>query len=163
MAFIQTTVVVLALAVLGHAQYLSAPLAEPSRDYAFGYQVADPITGDVKSQSEVKQAGVVQGEYSFIQPDGSLRQVTYAAAPGTGFNAVVKTIPGAAPPNEPIVKAAVAPAAYPAIARAAYPAAAYPAAAYPYTTAAYPYHHGAYPYAYSAYPYAAYPGYNRFY
>jgi hypothetical protein len=155
MAFIQTTLaVVLAVAALGQAQYLAAPVhAEPSRDYAFGYQVADPLTGDVKSQSEVKQAGVVQGEYSFIQPDGSLRQVTYAAAPGTGFNAVVKTIPGAAPPNEPIVKAAPVPAAYPyAAPAAAYSAAAYPAAAY----------HGAYPYAYSAYPYAAYP-YNRFY
>ncbi|RZF36214.1 hypothetical protein LSTR_LSTR008540 [Laodelphax striatellus] len=153
MAFIQTTFVLLAIAALSQAQYLAAPVAEPSRDYAFGYQVADPITGDVKSQSEVKQAGVVQGEYSFVQPDGSLRQVTYAAAPGAGFNAVVKTIPGAAPPNEPIAKAAPVPAAYPYAA---------PAVAYPYAApAAYP--AAAYPYAgYSAYPYAAYP-YNRFY
>lgn len=130
----------MAVVAVGSGQYIypNYPYAaayEPQRDYAFSYKVADPITGDAKDQTEIKQAGVVQGGYSVVQPDGSLRQVSYTAADGAGFNAVVKTIPGVAPPNGPI--------------RSAY--SPYAAAPYAYPYAAYPYAAAASPYAYSPY------------
>ncbi|XP_075226732.1 uncharacterized protein LOC142327495 [Lycorma delicatula] len=127
MAFVQA-IIVLALVAISQAQliYPGYQPIEPERDYAFNYQVADPVTGDVKDQQEIKQGGVVQGGYSLIQPDGSLRQVSYTAAPGAGFNAVVKTIPGVAPPNEPVKPA------YPAYGSYSYPYSTYPYAA-PYS------------------------------
>ncbi|XP_041976462.1 cuticle protein LPCP-23-like [Aricia agestis] len=58
--------------------------------YKFGYSVADPLTGDNKSQHEVRNGDAVKGEYSLVQPDGSVRKVTYAADDHTGFHAVVQ-------------------------------------------------------------------------
>ncbi|RZF36215.1 hypothetical protein LSTR_LSTR008541 [Laodelphax striatellus] len=75
---------------------------DPSSDYSFNYQVADPVTGDTKDQQEIRRGDVVEGRYSLIQPDGSLREVTYTSTPQAGFNAVVKTTPGVAPPNGPL-------------------------------------------------------------
>ncbi|XP_044728752.1 uncharacterized protein LOC123292237 [Chrysoperla carnea] len=57
--------------------------------YAFKYGVADHITGDVKSQHEERDGGVVKGSYSLVEPDGSVRTVNYVADPVNGFNAVV--------------------------------------------------------------------------
>nr|XP_022900845.1 cuticle protein 19-like [Onthophagus taurus] len=57
--------------------------------YAFKYGVADPHTGDVKSQQETREGGVVKGQYSLLEPDGSVRTVDYTADPVNGFNAVV--------------------------------------------------------------------------
>lgn len=115
---------------------------EPSRDYAFSYKVADPITGDFKDQSEAKTGDVVEGSYSLVEPDGSVRRVDYTAAPGTGFNAVVSKSAGAAPaaPVAPIAPArSPAPYAY----RGAYPYGGYPyvgsAAGYPYAAPYYRY------------------------
>ncbi|XP_063621383.1 pro-resilin-like [Cydia splendana] len=69
--------------------------------YAFNYGVADHSTGDVKSQHETRDGDVVQGQYSLVEPDGSVRTVDYTADPVHGFNAVVsKSGPSlhAAPP-----------------------------------------------------------------
>lgn len=49
----------------------------------------DAHTGDVKSQHEVRDGGVVKGQYSLVEPDGSVRTVDYTADDVHGFNAVV--------------------------------------------------------------------------
>lgn len=49
----------------------------------------DHSTGDKKSQYEVREGDVVRGQYSLVEPDGSLRIVEYTADPKNGFNAVV--------------------------------------------------------------------------
>uniref|UniRef100_A0A2A4J2X9 Cuticle protein n=1 Tax=Heliothis virescens TaxID=7102 RepID=A0A2A4J2X9_HELVI len=72
--------------------------------YAFNYGVADHTTGDVKSQHETRDGDVVKGQYSLVEPDGSIRTVDYTADPVHGFNAVVsKTGPNlhAAPAPPP--------------------------------------------------------------
>lgn len=48
-------------------------------------------TGDVKSQWESRDEGVVKGHYSVLEPDGSIRSVHYTADAKNGFTAVVKT------------------------------------------------------------------------
>lgn len=47
--------------------------------YSFNYGVQDPSTGDVKSQVESRDGGVVKGQYSLVEPDGSVRTVDYTA------------------------------------------------------------------------------------
>lgn len=59
--------------------------------YAFSYGVKDLHTGDVKSQWESRDDGIVKGHYSVLEPDGSIRSVHYTADGKNGFNAVVKT------------------------------------------------------------------------
>ncbi|CAH0407859.1 unnamed protein product [Chilo suppressalis] len=72
----------------GYEEYYDHP------KYAFNYGVADPHTGDVKSQHETRDGDVVKGQYSLVEPDGSVRTVDYTADPVRGFNAVVsKTRP----------------------------------------------------------------------
>ncbi|XP_068630565.1 cuticle protein 7-like [Battus philenor] len=66
----------------GHDYY-----AHPKYDYT--YSVADPHTGDHKSQHEIRDGDAVHGSYSLLQPDGSVRTVDYTADDHTGFNAVV--------------------------------------------------------------------------
>ncbi|CAF4898631.1 unnamed protein product [Pieris macdunnoughi] len=61
--------------------------ANPSYDFA--YSVADGHTGDNKSQHESRHGDVVNGEYSLVEADGSVRRVQYTADPHNGFNAVV--------------------------------------------------------------------------
>lgn len=67
--------------------------------YAFSYGVKDLHTGDVKSQWESRDEGIVKGHYSVLEPDGSIRSVHYTADGKNGFNAVVKTH---GPNNHPI-------------------------------------------------------------
>lgn len=57
--------------------------------YSFKYSVNDYHTGDVKSQHEVRDGDVVKGQYSLVEPDGSVRTVEYTADKHNGFNAVV--------------------------------------------------------------------------
>ncbi len=57
--------------------------------YHFTYDIKDEYTGDVKSQSEERDGGIVKGRYSLIEPDGSKRTVEYTADDHNGFNAVV--------------------------------------------------------------------------
>lgn len=70
--------------------------------YEFKYGVADAHTGDQKSQSEVRHGDVVKGQYSLVEPDGTLRVVDYTADPHNGFNAVVTRSGHAAHPATPI-------------------------------------------------------------
>lgn len=57
--------------------------------YAYKYGVHDPTTGDIKHQSEERTGDVVRGQYSLVEPDGTVRTVDYTADPVNGFNAVV--------------------------------------------------------------------------
>ncbi|CAH1169201.1 unnamed protein product, partial [Phyllotreta striolata] len=59
-------------------------------DYQFSYGVKDYHTGDVKHQWEKKDGDTVKGQYSLVEPDGSIRTVDYTADKHSGFNAVVK-------------------------------------------------------------------------
>ncbi|ETN67887.1 cuticular protein 58, RR-2 family [Anopheles darlingi] len=72
--------------------------------YAFNYGVADHSTGDVKSQHETRDGDVVKGQYSLVEPDGSVRTVDYTADPINGFNAVVSKTAPLIHSHAPIVK-----------------------------------------------------------
>lgn len=62
--------------------------------YSFNYGIKDPHTGDIKSQTEERDGDAVKGQYSLVEPDGSVRTVDYTADDHNGFNAVVhKTAP----------------------------------------------------------------------
>ncbi|KAG6456080.1 hypothetical protein O3G_MSEX009550 [Manduca sexta] len=80
---------------------------DPLPQYRFGYDVADSLTGDYKSQQEERNGDLVQGSYSVVDPDGTRRVVDYAADSINGFNAVVR--------KEPLVAAAPAVVAEPAV------------------------------------------------
>nr|XP_023012031.1 cuticle protein-like [Leptinotarsa decemlineata] len=89
----------------GTEDYYSEP------QYAFNYGVHDPTTGDVKSQKEVRDGDVVKGQYSLVEPDGSVRTVDYVADSVNGFNAVVsKSGPSVHAAGEPVVVKQVVPA-----------------------------------------------------
>lgn len=62
---------------------------QPPPNYNFAYEVNDPHTGDFKRQQETRRDGIVQGQYSLLQPDGVTRTVEYRADDVNGFNAVV--------------------------------------------------------------------------
>jgi hypothetical protein len=63
--------------------------------YAYEYSVDDSYTGDKKSQKEERDGEVVKGEYSLVEPDGSIRTVTYYADWDNGFFANVSKTPAA--------------------------------------------------------------------
>ncbi|XP_049766541.1 cuticle protein 7-like [Schistocerca cancellata] len=88
--------------------------------YSFSYSVSDALTGDAKQQQESRSGDVVEGSYSLVEPDGSVRTVQYMAAPGAGFNAVVSK--DGVPAGTSSLGAAVAPAV--AVSKAALPGAA---------------------------------------
>ncbi|CAG4997405.1 unnamed protein product [Parnassius apollo] len=77
------------------ALFVVAARVSASRgDYtSFSYGVADPHTGDVKSQHETRVGDSVVGQYSLLESDGHRRTVDYAANAHTGFNAVVRRDP----------------------------------------------------------------------
>ncbi|PSN41645.1 hypothetical protein C0J52_10500 [Blattella germanica] len=112
------------VAAVAHAPVaVSAPVAidtdyDPHPQYSFAYDIQDALTGDAKSQHESRDGDVVQGSYSLVEPDGTVRTVEYTADPVNGFNAVVHKTPLAAP----VAKVAAAPflilAAVVAVARA---------------------------------------------
>lgn len=58
-------------------------------NYGFNYGVNDAQTGDIKSQTETRDGGVVRGSYSVVDPDGFKRTVTYTADEKNGFQAIV--------------------------------------------------------------------------
>ncbi|CAL8108478.1 unnamed protein product [Orchesella dallaii] len=83
---------------------------DPHPQYNYGYSVSDGLTGDSKTATETRDGDVVQGQYSLVEPDGSVRTVTYTADPVNGFNAVVdRSAPAVA---KAVVAKAVAPVAY---------------------------------------------------
>ncbi|PSN41654.1 hypothetical protein C0J52_10493 [Blattella germanica] len=61
-----------------------------SPQYTFTYRVTDVETGDSKAQEETRQGDTVEGSYSVVEPDGSVRTVRYVADPVNGFNAIVE-------------------------------------------------------------------------
>jgi len=63
--------------------------------------VKDQHTGDLKSQWEHRDGDKVQGSYSVLEPDGSIRTVDYTADDHSGFNAVVKRT---GPSHHPVTK-----------------------------------------------------------
>ncbi|ROT75428.1 putative cuticular protein RR-2 family member 7 isoform X1 [Penaeus vannamei] len=70
---------------LGQVEY-----NDPNPEYAWAYEVDARSTGDMKSAREERRGDVVVGQYSVMDPDGSLRVVDYSVAPGTGFQATVR-------------------------------------------------------------------------
>ncbi|GBP63191.1 Cuticle protein 18.6, isoform B [Eumeta japonica] len=60
--------------------------------YEFSYSVADPHTGDFKSQHESRDGDVVRGSYALLEPDGSLRRVDYFADSFNGSELLVTYI-----------------------------------------------------------------------
>jgi hypothetical protein len=58
--------------------------------YSFTYRVTDVETGDSKTQEETRKGDNVEGSYSIVEPDGSIRTVRYTADPVNGFNAIVE-------------------------------------------------------------------------
>ncbi|XP_049801300.1 cuticle protein 21 isoform X9 [Schistocerca nitens] len=83
---------------------------DPHPQYSYAYDVQDALTGDSKTQHESRDGDVVQGSYSLVEPDGSIRTVDYTADPVNGFNAVVHREAGAHP--APVVAKVAAPVAY---------------------------------------------------
>lgn len=61
--------------------------------YSYAYDVQDVLTGDLKTQHEIRDGDVVQGSYSLVEPDGIRRIVDYTADLVNGFNAVVRKEP----------------------------------------------------------------------
>lgn len=91
---------------------------DPHPQYSYAYNVQDAITGDAKSQHEIRNGDVVTGSYSLIEADGSRRVVEYTADPVNGFNAIVHREPAvlSAVPAVPVPKVASTYVATPAIA-----------------------------------------------
>ncbi|KAF6207124.1 hypothetical protein GE061_018363 [Apolygus lucorum] len=115
-----------AAAPLGYAAH-AAPLAyaapalhktvvadeyDPHPQYSYAYDIQDALTGDSKSQHESRNGDVVQGQYSLVEPDGSIRTVDYTADPVNGFNAVVSKSGAAVVKAAPVVAKVAAPVAY---------------------------------------------------
>ncbi|XP_044268185.1 adult-specific cuticular protein ACP-20-like [Tribolium madens] len=83
--------------VIGGGERIVDLYAPPK--YEFKYGVGDPKTGDQKEQTEVRLDDVVKGQYSLVEPDGTIRVVKYTADDKNGFNAVVSRIGKAAHPT----------------------------------------------------------------
>lgn len=86
----------------------------PNPSYAYKYGVSDPATGDYKTAEESLSNGVVQGQYSLAEPDGTVRTVSYTADDVNGFVAQVtkgaKVVAPAAPVYAAPAKVYTAPA-----------------------------------------------------
>ncbi|XP_038210645.1 cuticle protein 8-like [Zerene cesonia] len=70
-------------------------------DYHYAYGVEDPHTGNQQNHKEFRDGDVVHGEYSLVEPDGSLRLVKYTADPKNGFQATVHKQQAAHPVPQP--------------------------------------------------------------
>uniref|UniRef100_A0A182R0C5 Uncharacterized protein n=1 Tax=Anopheles farauti TaxID=69004 RepID=A0A182R0C5_9DIPT len=62
-------------------------------DYSYGYAVRDELSGDIKSQQEIRNGDRVRGQYRTVESDGTERIVDYTADDVRGFNAVVRHQP----------------------------------------------------------------------
>ncbi|XP_064212692.1 adult-specific cuticular protein ACP-20 [Tribolium castaneum] len=83
--------------VIGGGERIVDVYAPPK--YEFKYGVGDPKTGDQKEQTEARVNDVVKGQYSLVEPDGTIRVVKYTADDKNGFNAVVSRIGKAGHPT----------------------------------------------------------------
>ncbi|XP_034824569.1 cuticle protein 21-like [Maniola hyperantus] len=70
-------------------------------DYHYAYGVQDPHSGNQQDHKETREGDVVRGEYSLVEPDGSIRLVRYTADDKNGFQATVHKQPGGKP-NAPV-------------------------------------------------------------
>ncbi|XP_058116176.1 cuticle protein 19.8-like [Anopheles ziemanni] len=61
--------------------------------YSYGYAVRDEVSGDIKSQQEVRNGDRVRGQYRTVESDGTERIVDYTADDFRGFNAIVRHQP----------------------------------------------------------------------
>lgn len=112
----------------------------PAAQYSFQYDVADPFTGDAKSQTESRDGDVVRGQYTVNDPDGTTRIVDYSSDPVNGFKVSINRQPNGAAPYVP---------ASPYSRYAPYGASPYGPSPYGHS----PYPYGGYPpYAYGGYP-----------
>jgi len=125
--YAQTAVAVPVQQTLAVAQAVRHEPYDPHPQYQYGYSVSDAVTGDQKSHSESRDGDVVQGQYSLVEPDGTLRVVTYTADSVNGFNAVVDRQAPAVAHHQAVAVAAPAPVAVHAVQAA--PAAIYTSAA----------------------------------
>lgn len=119
------------------AAKISDATFDPNPQYSFAYDVQDALTGDSKSQVESRNGGIVQGQYTVADPDGTRRIVDYFADPINGFNAVVRKTPLAVAAPVVAAKAVAAPLAV--APRLAVPAAAPVAVAPAFARLASPY------------------------
>ncbi|CAB0012380.1 unnamed protein product [Nesidiocoris tenuis] len=46
---------------------------DPNPQYSYNYNIQDPLTGDAKNAQETRNGDSVQGSYSLVEPDGSIR------------------------------------------------------------------------------------------
>lgn len=125
---------------------------EDNPNYSFQYSVADPITGDTKSQQETRQGDSVQGQYSVVEPDGVTRTVNYFADDVGGFRAEVSksgTVLGPAQVHKAAYVQPVNYAARPHVEYVQHPTAKYIAAPAPYYVRPSTYNTYAYPQIYS--------------
>lgn len=74
---------------MSHSSVLPA-VQENTNISNFSYDVADPYTGDFKSQVETRVGNNVVGQYSLLDGDGTKRIVDYTANDVNGFNAFVR-------------------------------------------------------------------------
>ncbi|XP_050094030.1 uncharacterized protein LOC126576767 [Anopheles aquasalis] len=72
--------------------------------YQFEYGVKDPLTGDHKSQWEMRDGDIVKGAYTLDEADGTQRIVEYRADDVNGFQAIVKRIVKSEPAHETLQK-----------------------------------------------------------
>ncbi|KAF6200884.1 hypothetical protein GE061_005331 [Apolygus lucorum] len=93
---------------VAHAPVARVESYDPHPQYSFEYSVNDAHTGDNKAQHETRDGDVVQGSYSLVEPDGSVRTVDYTADPVNGFNAVVHKAAGGHPAPLAVAHAPVA-------------------------------------------------------
>uniref|UniRef100_A0A2M4AKG2 Putative larval cuticle protein a2b n=2 Tax=Anopheles triannulatus TaxID=58253 RepID=A0A2M4AKG2_9DIPT len=77
--------------------------------YQFEYGVKDPLTGDHKSQWEMRDGDIVKGAYTLDEADGTQRIVEYRADDVNGFQAIVKRIVKPEATHEAIQKLAQEP------------------------------------------------------
>ncbi|XP_060532706.1 larval cuticle protein A2B-like [Cylas formicarius] len=79
---------------------------EPPRPYAFGY-AAGRFPGHIdRTHSEVSDgSGIVQGSYSYVDPQYKIRKVDYVADKN-GFHPVLNDAPAPLPSDTPVVAAA---------------------------------------------------------
>ncbi|XP_065340240.1 cuticle protein 7-like [Cloeon dipterum] len=71
----------------GHGQQVEQYVSEPH--YAYEYAVHDEHTKDIHSHKESRKGDRTEGEYSLVEPDGTIRTVKYHVDGKSGFIAEV--------------------------------------------------------------------------
>lgn len=61
-------------------------------EYTYSYGVEDPHTGNKQDRHETRNGDDVKGQYSLVEPDGTIRVVSYTADATNGFQVNVEYI-----------------------------------------------------------------------